>query len=304
MNKTHLLLICLLLTFAGAVKAAELWEIGSPALADIAQGVAIEHDRLQLHVPKSFEGRTANEWRNVFTAEVRNMVRYAHSDSRVELRGSATKFDFDYTKDIIDVQVYRSKDLRPGANSCMDCHGNEFARTAAVVGYINQELTPDPYRRGLATVYLDSASSNSFRGEINHWVSPHMMIKAAASTGTIEQGRYKLDARSATIGLAGTAWHRMTWSGELNFSKADTYTMRKTIIGKLGYRPFKGLKLSAGGGAFIDGYTQYGTEMSEMGLMSMGLQKDSPGVMPSLFSKLKDDSFGYWHFAAEYEYKF
>jgi len=293
-----------MLTFAGAANAAELWETGSPAQADIGQGVAIGHDRLQLHVPKSFEGRTANEWRNVFTAELRNLVRYAHSDSRVELRGSVTKFDFDYTRDVIDVQVYRSKDLRPSVNSCMDCHGNEFVRTSAIIGYTNQELAPDPYRRGLATIYLDSASSNSFHGEVNHWVSPHMMVKAAASIGTIEQGRYKLDAKSATIGLAGTAWHRMTWSGELNFSKADTYTMRKSFIGKLGYRPLKGLKLCVGGGAFLDGYTQYGTEMSEMGLVSMGLQKDSPGLLPNLFNTLKDDQFGYWQFSAEYEYKF
>jgi len=96
----------------------------------------------------------------------------------------------------------------------------------------------------------------------------------------------------------------MTWSGELNFSKADTYSLRKTFIGNVGYRPIKGLKLSVGGGAFLDGYTQFGTGMSEMGLVSMGLQKDSPGLLPSLFNKLKDDQFGYWQFSAEYEYKF
>lgn len=303
MKKTYFLLICILVSL-GTANAAEMWEVGSPAQADIGQGVAIGHDRLQLHVPKSFEGRTANEWRNVFTGEAGRLVRYAHSESRVELRGSATRFDFDYTKDIVDVQVYRSKDIKPGANSCMDCHGNEFARTVAVVGYINQELTPEPYRRGLATIYLNSASSNSFRGEVNHWMSPHLMLKAEARTGTIEQGRYKLDAKSATIGLAGTAWHRMTWSGELNFSKADTFSLRKSFVGKVGYRPFKGLKLCVGGGAFLDGYTQYGTEMSEMGLVSMGLQKDSPGLLPNLFNTLKNDQFGYWQFSAEYEYRF
>ncbi|OGK08560.1 MAG: hypothetical protein A2W80_05300 [Candidatus Riflebacteria bacterium GWC2_50_8] len=303
MNKIYFLLIVLLVSFSTA-NAAEMWEIGSPAQADIGQRVSVGHDRLQLHVPESFEGRTANEWRNVFTAEVRKLVRYAHSESRVELRGSATRFDFDYTKDCIDVQVYRSKDLKPGANTCMACHGNDFSRTAATVGYVNQELTPEPYRRGLATVYLNDATSNAFRGEVNHWVNQHMMVKATVSAGTIEQGRHKLDAKSASIGLAGTVWHRMTWSGELNFSKADTYAMRKTFIGKIGYRPFKGLKLSVGGGAFIDGYTQYGTEMSEMGLMSMTLQKDTPGQLPNLFNTLKDDSFGYWQFSAEYEYKF
>jgi hypothetical protein len=303
LKKIQILLICLLVS-CGAANAAEMWEIGSPARADIGQRVSVGHDRLQLHVPKSFEGRTADEWRNVFSVEIRKLLRYAHSESRVELRGSATRFDFDCTKDIIDVQVYRSKDLKPGANTCMACHGNDFSRTAATVGYVNQDLTPEPYRRGMATIYLDEATSKSFKGEVNHWVNQHMMVKATASTGTIEQGRHKLDAKSASIGLAGTVWHRMTWSGELNFSKANTYSLRRTFIGNVGYRPLKGLKIGLGGGAFIDGYTQYGTEMSEMGLMSMGLQKDTPGQLPSLFNKLKDDSFGYWQFSAEYEYKF
>jgi len=304
LKKIVLFAICLATGLVGAAMAAEMWEIGSPAGADIGQSVKVGHDRLQLHVPKSFEGRTANEWRNFISVEGFKRVRYTHSESDVELRGSATRFDFDYTRDVIDVQVYRSKDLKPGANSCMDCHGNDFSRTAATVGYANEELTPKPYRRGLATIYLNEASSNAFKGEINHWVNQHLMVMAKASFGTIEQGRHKLDAKSASIGLAGTVWHRMTWSGELNLSKADTYSMRKTFIGKLGYRPFKGFKLSVGGGAFLDGYTQFGTEMSQMGLMSMSLQKDTPGLMPNLFNKLKDDQFGYWHFTAEYEYKF
>jgi hypothetical protein len=298
------MVVCLITGLFGAATAAEMWEIGSPAGADIGQRVKVGHDRLQLHVPKSFEGRTANEWRNFVSVEAGRLVRYTHGESRVELRGSVTRFDFDYTRDIIDVQVYRSKDLKPGANTCMACHGNDFARTAATIGYANEELSPDPYRRGLATIYLDEASSNAFKGEINHWMNQHIMIKATASKGTLEQGRHKLDATSASIGLAGTVWHRMTWSGELNYSKAETYQTRKTFIGKIAYRPSKGLKLSVGGGAFIDGYTQFGTEMSQMGLMSMGLQKDSPGLMPSLFNKLKDDSFGYWQFTAEYEYRF
>jgi hypothetical protein len=44
--------------------------------------------------------------------------------------------------------------------------------------------------------------------------------------------------------------------------------------------------------------------MSEMGLMTNGLAKDDPTMLPNLFTRLKDDRFGYWHFGAEYEHKF
>lgn len=287
-----------------SLMAAEPWDLGSPGAAEIGQSVTARYDQLKLHVPKSFEGRTAKEWRSTFSAEIKKLVRYTHYESDVELRGSATVFDFDYVTDIIDVQVYRSHNLKPGANSCMDCHGGEFARTSAIIGYENKELTPKPYRRGLATIYLDEASSKSFHGEINHWMTPHMMVKGRLQSGKLEQGRHSLDAKSMTIGLAGTVWHKVIWSGDLNFSKVDTYDMRKTFIGKVSYSPFKGFKIGVEGGAFLDGYTQYGTQMSEMGLMTVGLNKDNPNLLPTLFNSLKDDRFGYWRLHAEYQYKF
>ena len=59
MNKIYFLLIVLVVGFSTA-NAAEMWEIGSPSRADIGQRLSAGHDRLQLHVPKSFEGRTAS----------------------------------------------------------------------------------------------------------------------------------------------------------------------------------------------------------------------------------------------------
>jgi hypothetical protein len=44
--------------------------------------------------------------------------------------------------------------------------------------------------------------------------------------------------------------------------------------------------------------------MSEMGLMTHTMAKDDPDILPSLFTKLKDDQFGYWHYTVEYEYRF
>jgi hypothetical protein len=255
-------------------------------------------------VPKSFEGRTAKEWRNTFTAEIKNIARITHQESDTELRGTATKFDFSDKTDAIDIQVFKSKDTKPGANSCMDCHGGEFARTSAIIGYESKELTPKPYIRGMATIFLSKAESRSLRGEIKHWMTPHLMVKARLENGHVEQGQHRFSAKAFTVGLGGTAWHRLVWTTDLNFSKVESYSLRKTFTGKVNYHLFKGLKLGVEGGIFIDGYTQYSTDMAEMGMMSMSLNKDNPNLLPNLFNRLKDDKFGYWQFSAEYEYRF
>ncbi|NCB40356.1 MAG: hypothetical protein EOM80_16475 [Erysipelotrichia bacterium] len=286
------------------VYADEPWELSPPGGADIRQGAFARQEHLELHVPESFEGRTAIERRTTVGGEISNRVRYSHTESDVELRGTATVFDFEYSQDVLDIQIFRSEQTHPGGNSCMDCHGGQAKRTTAIIGIEKQDLDPHPYRRGGATIYLDPAESTSYRGEINHWLSPRLMAKAEYRIGRLKQGRHSLDANSATIGVAGTAWHRLTWTGDLNFSKVESYKQRKTLIGKISYRIFRGLKLSAGGGAFLDGYTQFSTEMSEMGLMTTGLEKDDPALLPTLFNRLKDDQFGYWHFGAEYEHKF
>ena len=284
--------------------SAEPWELTPPGGADIRQNVFIRQEHLELHVPESFDGRTAIERRTTGGFEYNRLVRFAHSESDVELRGRSTVFDFNYKKDVLDIQVFRSKQMQPGVNSCMDCHGGEIKRTTAVIGIEKTELDPKPYRRGFTTVYLDEAESFSWRAEVNHWLSPNLMLKGEVKMGKLEQGRHNLDATSMTLGLGGNTLHRLTWAGDLNFSKVESYSMRKTFTGKVNYRLFHGLKLTVGGAAFLDGYTQYGTEMSEMGLMTNGLAKDSPELLPTLFTRLKDDQFGYWHFGVEYEHKF
>lgn len=285
-------------------QADEVWELSPPGGADIRQSAFARQEHLELHVPKSFEGRTAIERRTTLGFEYNKLVRYAHTESDVELRGLATVFDFEYSQDILDVQVFRSKQMQPGVNSCMDCHGGEIRRTTAVIGIEKQDLKPKPYYRGFTKITIDPAESLSWRGEVNHWLSPNIMLKGAAKIGTLEQGRHNLDARSVTFGLGGNAIHRLTWAGDFIFSKVESYASRKTFAGKLNYRLFRGLKLMVGGTAFFDGYTQYGTEMSEMGLMTNSMAKDDPALLPTLFNKLKDDQFGCWQFGAEYEYKF
>ena len=302
-TKIALLAAILMMIMAGA-RADEQRELSPPGGADIRQNAFARQENLELHVPKYFEGRTAIERRTTAGFEYHRLVRFAHTESDVELRGRSTVFDFEYSQDILDVQVFRSKAIQPGGSACMDCHGGSVKRTTAVIGLEKQELDPKPYYSGYTKISIDPAESFSWRGEVNHWLSPNLMLKGELKTGTLEQGRHNLDARSISIGLGGNAMHRLTWSGDLNFSNVESHQQRRTFIGKVNYRIFRGLKLTVGGAAFLDGYTQYGTEMSEMGLMTNGLAKDDPALLPSLFTKLKDDQFGYWHFGAEYEYKF
>jgi len=299
-----LLIWGLLFVFWGRADAQEDWSWSFPGRASIGQGVSIKREHLELEVPKSFEGRTVNEWRTTIGAELQNTVRAERTESSVQLRGLSTTFDFDYTQDVLDVQIFRSRQRIPGSNTCMDCHGGNFSRTTAIIGQEHQELLPKPYKRGFVKVILDPATSESFHTEINHWLGHNIMLKGDYRWGYLKQGTHSLEAKAYTVGLAGRFRHRLTWSGDLIVSKADTYPQRKSFIGKLSYRLFEGLKIGIGGGAFLDGYTQFGTEMSEMGLMTTTLAKDDPDLLPSLFNKLKDDKFGYWHYTVEYEYRF
>ncbi len=297
------LLFCLFLG-SSELMAQEDWSRSFPGRANIGQGVSIKREHLELEVPKSFEGRTANEWRTIQGVELQNTVRFEKTESSVMLRGRATTFDFDYKEDLLDIQIFRSRQQVPGSNSCMDCHGGSFSRTTAIIGQEHQKLMPRPYKRGFIRVYLDPATSESFHTEINHWINHNIMVKGDYRWGYLKQGRHSLEAKAYTIGLAGRFRHRLTWSGDLTLSKVDSYKDRKTFIGRLNYRIWKGLKIGLAGGAFLDGYTNFGTDMSEMGLMTTGLAKDDPELMPSLFNKLKDDPFGYWHYSIEYEYRF
>ena len=308
MKNAYLLAIALLtIVFSGysnELQAQEDWSRSFPGRASIGQGVGIKREHLELEVPKSFEGRTANEWRTIHAVELQNTVRFERTDSKVQLRGRSSTFDFGYTEDLLDIQIFRSHQRIPGSNTCMDCHGGNFARTTAIIGQEQQTLIPKPYKRGFISIFLDEATSESFHTEINHWLNHNIMVKGDYRWGYLKQGRHSLEAKAYTLGVAGRFKHRLTWSGDFIFSQVDTYKSRKSFFGKLHYRIWEGLKIGFGGGAFFDGYTQFGTDMSEMGLMTTTLAKDDPELLPSLFNKLKDDAFGYWHYTIEYEYRF
>ena len=65
-----------------------------------------------------------------------------------------------------------------------------------------------------------------------------------------------------------------------------------------------GLKLNFEAGSFLNGYAQFGSNMTEMGLVTMEPVKRYRDSLPSLFEKLKDDKFGYYNASIEYEILF
>ena len=66
--------------------------------------------------------------------------------------------------------------------------------------------------------------------------------------------------------------------------------------------PKTGFKFEAG--AFLDGYAQFGSNMTEMGMATAEPVKKYANWLPRLFEKLKNDAFGYYNVGVEYEYRF
>ena len=276
----------------------------APFKSDFGEKVVRGEDRLRLHVPASFEGRTAKEWRKHYGVELFRGARFERFDSRVEMRGRVSIFDFEYIKDKLDVQVYRSRATRPGKNSCMACHGGDFPRTTLMVGQETVEIVADPVQQGNLIFTVHDAHVTSGHVGINHWISHRLMLRGDYKVGKIRQSDIALDAQAATICVSGIMGHRLVWNSDLIVSKTESYPMKKTFTASLAYRFGKRLRLTFGGGAFLDGYTHFGTEMSEMGVISTTLEKKEPERLPSLFNRVKDDQFGYWLAALEYEYPF
>jgi hypothetical protein len=283
---------------------AEKWESNGPAGSQLGQMIFRGEDRLELYVPQSFEGRTAKEKRRFFGIELFEGMRFERRESDVQLRGRSTIFDFEVKRDRFDYQIHTSRARRPGANACMDCHGGEFPRTTLIVGTEMAHLEPKPITKGNITFTIDEASFDVARAQLNHWFTKRLMARGEVQRGVFRQDRLDLEVAAASLGLAGMVGHRLVWEGRAIVSKMATFTARRTITGELSYRFGKRLKLTVGGGAFLDGYTQFGTDMSDMGALTVNLARNDPQLMPTLFQRLKDERFGYLTTSLRYEYPF
>jgi len=275
-----------------------------PDSTDFSEKFYRSEEKLDLQVPQSFEGRTAKDERKINGVELFERVRFERTDGKVELRGTATVFDFDYVKDKLDLQIYKSRGLKPGSNTCMDCHGGKLSRTTVTVGQETQELIPKPIVRGNIKFTLDDAAVESAHITLNHWLNPRIMATADYKAGELHQAGISLNSVAAGFGLLGNVGSRFFWNGKVVLSKTESYKSKKTLTGKLTWAAGKRLKLSVGGGAFLDGYTHFGTDMSELGVMTVNLEKNDPELLPSLFTRLKKDRFGYLQTAIQYDYPF
>lgn len=294
------LLILSMFTSASWLRAGEPIESTLPGNGNIGQKVILSQEWLGVYVPKSFEGRKANENKYNLGIEFNKKFRYIHSESDVKLRGSASTMDFDYNQDVIDVQIYRSKDLRPGASACMDCHGSLTPRTMAIFGYGKMETSKYKYSGN----DVDKAESHYFKAAVDHWMKPSLMLKSELRLGKLEHGNLSDNAKSLSIGLGGISDHKLSWSGDWIISKVDSFKTRNTLIGRISYIIVKGLKFRFEAGAFLDGYTQFGTNMSAMGMATAEPVKKYANWLPKFFKRLKDDKFGYYSTLLEYEYNF
>ncbi|MFZ2959764.1 MAG: hypothetical protein WA705_23025 [Candidatus Ozemobacteraceae bacterium] len=281
---------------------AESWK--GPDFTSFGQQFYRGEERLRLQVPKSFEGRTANEWRATRGVELFDGARFERTDGKVELRGSVTIFDFDYQKDKLDVMIHRSRSARPGANACMDCHGGRSPRTTVIIGRETEALEPKPVVRGSVRFTIDDVLQQSSHIQVTHWLTSKYMARVDYRTGTLSGGGTELWARAATLGLAGAIGHRLAWDGRLIYSKTETYKTKRAFLADLSYRIGNRVKITFGGGAFLDGYLHFGTDMSELGAMTFNLEKGDPQLLPTLFTRLKEDTFGYLKTSIQYEYPF
>jgi hypothetical protein len=303
-SKFYFFIGILLLGILGQkASAEEIWQLSFPGDAKIANGFNLKQEHFEIKVPSSLSGRSVKNFKTTFSADIRNIARYSHQDSDLELRGKANRMDMEYKKDILDVQIFKSKQTQSGSSSCMDCHGADAPRTLATIGYEKTTAKADPYNLNNATIKLANAKSKALRGEINHWMNGNLMLRGKLRLGSFEQGISKLDAKAFSLGLGGYISHKVTWRGDYIVSKVETYERKKNLEGNIDYKLHKNFKLSAGGGVFLDGYTQFGTEFSEMGMLINGVVSDST-KLPSLFNKLKNDRFGYWNLGAEFQYHF
>ena len=295
------------MAFWGTLPPAAFAQSNSPIApfkSDFGEKIIRGEDQLKLQVPASFEGRTAKEERKHYGVELFQCARFERFDSRVELRGQVSIFDFEYIKDRLDLQIYRSKKRRPRCNSCMACHGGDFPRTTVMIGEENTQIIADPVQLGNLIFTVHDANVSSVHANINHWVSHNLMLRGDYKVGELRQSDIALKAQALTLGASGFWGHRIIWNSDLIVSKTESYPRKKTFTSSLAYKMSKRLRLTVGGGAFFDGYTHFGTEMSEMGVISTTLEKKEPDRLPSLFNRIKNDQFGYWSASLEYEYPF
>lgn len=261
-------------------------------------------ERLELVVPKSFAGRSGDESRKIMGIELFNGARFTRIDGRVELRGTVSRMNFDYRRDQFEVILWESRHLRPGSNTCMECHGGDPPRTALTLGAETTELRPEPIERPTGRIRIGDAFEKSTELAIHHWWSRRSQGTFRLRTGHVQNGSYQVKARAWTLGFNRDLGRNWLIENQAIWSKTDTYPERRVFSTTLTWRLGRRLKLRFGGTAFLDGVTHFGTGMAELGQVALGLEKENSRFLPSLFEQLRDDAFGFYQTSVVYEYPF
>lgn len=263
------------------------------SIFNVTQKIFRSQDNIKLKVPKSFEGRTAKQNRQILGIELKNVIRYEYSISDYELRGRATIFDFESTSNKFTIQAFKSKQLKPGYNQCMSCHDSKIPKTSLLISHLSQSIDPQPIIRNNMRITIDEADIKAHSAILNHWISENTFVSTSCKFGKIEQANLKLDANSLELQAVYFPHRKFFISNTAIFTKVKNLTSRKTFECLATYMASKRLRLSLGGGIFFDGYTQFGTEMSEMGAIITKLARDDPQLLPNLYHRLKNEKFGY-----------
>ena len=186
----------------------------------------------------------------------------------------------------------------------MECHGGDYPRATIIIGQETVSIQPKPANRGGVTFLLADLLVKSAHVSASYWLHKNICLRADYKSGTIQQGLLRFGAHAVTVGAAGPYGNRFAWDSDLVVSQTETYPRKAAFKGNIHYKIGKGLKITIGGGAFLRGTMNYGTDLSELGQTAIGLEKEDSSLLPDLFRRLRDSRYGYLHTTLTYDYAF
>lgn len=262
--------------------------------------------RASLVVPKSFAGRSGDEYSEGISIEILNRIEVTRNNLKTRLAGTVNRFDFDTKMDSIKGLVWESRKFFPRKNACMDCHGNGWnkARTQIWLGEDSREFTPKPTVRGSAVITFPTADLQKSYFELKHFFTPNQAVHFGSSSGRMRSFDISQKARSSWLGWTWMNHKNISVISELRQSKAELYESKREFLGKFQWKGKNGFLLGLQGGILLDGFAQYDLGFSDIGAVVVSNEKSSPEYLPTVYTQMKTERFGYYSIQARYEYAF
>lgn len=262
--------------------------------------------RTSLIVPKSFEGRTGTIDFSETGVQIFDRVEFTREKGNTKLSGTVNRFAFTSEIDRLRAKVWESRKGFPKRTICSECHGKDMsqARTQVWLGEETRRLTPEIFHRGLASIEFPDADATKSYFELRHWITPHQAIHAGSSAGHLRSFNKNYGATSSWLGWTWANRKNLNLLSELRSSKTQEYPNKREFIGKLAWEGKKGFALDVQGGILLDGFGQYDVGFSDVGNLLISTEKANSEFLPTIYTKLKNDRFGYYTFQVRYEYAF